>query len=41
LDNIDISILSKGKTPASTNGVESYSKEALAVEINKLMAVNV
>ncbi len=41
LDNIDMSTLSKGKTPASTNDVEFYSKEQLTVEINKLLSVNI
>ncbi len=41
MDNTDISILGKGKAPASTNGVESYTKEQLAVEIQRLSTANV
>ena len=41
LDNTDISILSKGKTPVFTNGIEVYNKEALGDEIRKLTIVNI
>jgi len=40
LDNTDISILGKGKAPASTNGVEAYSKEALDDKICRLTTAN-
>ena len=32
--------ISKGKGPASTNGVEAYSKEQLAEEIRRLTTAN-
>jgi len=41
LDNTDISTLSKGKTPVSTNGIETYSKKTLNNEIRKLIIANV
>jgi len=41
LDNIDISTLNKGKTSASTNGVEAYNKEALSDKIYRLTATNI
>ncbi len=40
LDNIDISILGKGKTPVSTNDIETYSKEALDDGICRLITIN-
>jgi len=40
LDSTDISTSGKGKTPASTNGVKTYSKEALGNKIRKLTAAN-
>ncbi len=30
----------KGKTPASTNGIKAYNKEALSDEIHKLTTAN-
>ncbi len=36
-----MSTLGKGKAPASTSGVEAYSKEALDDEIRRLIATNV
>ncbi len=36
-----MSISSKGKMPASTNGVEVYTKEQLATEIQRLTTINV
>ncbi len=41
MDNTDISTSNKGKTPASTNGVEAYNKEALNDEIRRLTTANV
>jgi len=41
LDSTDISTSSKGKTPASTNDVEAYSKEVLGDKIRRLTAANV
>ena len=35
-----MSTLDKGKTPASTSGVEAYSKEILGDEIRRLTAAN-
>ena len=35
-----MSILNKGKTPASTSDVEAYNKEALGDEIRKLTTAN-
>ncbi len=40
MDNIDISISSKDKTPVSTNGVKTYIKEQLTVEIQRFTTVN-
>ncbi len=40
LDNIDISTLSKGKIPASTNDVEIYNKETFEEEIYKFIQTN-
>ncbi len=40
LDSTDISTSNKGKAPASTNGVEAYSKKVLGEEIRKLTAAN-
>ncbi len=40
LDNTDISTSDKGKTPASMNGTKSYTKEQLAVEIQRLLTAN-
>ena len=36
-----MSTSNKGKTPASTNDVEAYSKEALDDEIRRLTTTNV
>jgi len=41
LDNTDISTLNKGKTPASTNSIEIYSKETFGDEIRRLITINV
>ncbi len=41
LDNTDISTSSKGKTPASTNGVEAYTKEQLTTKIQRLTIANI
>ncbi len=41
LDNIDISISSKGKIFIFTNGVEIYNKEILNDEICRLITTNV
>jgi len=41
LDNTDISILSKGKTSASTNDVKAYNKKTLGDKICKLTTTNV
>ncbi len=41
MDNIDISISNKGKTPVSTNGIEAYIKEQLAVEIQQFITANI
>ncbi len=41
LNNTDISILNKGKTPASTNNVETYNKKILGDKIRKLITTNV
>ncbi len=41
MDNTDISTLDKGKTPVSTNDIEAYTKEQLAVEIQRLTTTNV
>jgi len=40
LDSTDISTSGKGKTPASTSGVEAYSKEALSDKIRRLTTTN-
>ncbi len=36
-----MSILGKGKAPASTNNVEAYSKETLTDKIRKFNATNI
>ncbi len=41
MDSTDISTLGKGKTPASTSGIEAYSKEVLGNEIRRLTIVNI
>jgi len=41
LDNTDISTLSKGKTPALTNDIETYNKKALNDKIHRLTTANV
>ena len=41
MDNTDIFILNKGKTPISTNGVEVYSKKVFGDEIRRLITANV
>ncbi len=40
LDNTDISTSSKDKTSVSTNGIEVYIKEQLAVEIQRFIIAN-
>jgi len=40
LDSTDISTSGKGKAPASTNGIEAYSKETLNNKIRRLTAAN-
>ena len=40
MDSIDISTSDKGKTPASTSGVEAYNKEAFGDEIRRLTQAN-
>jgi len=40
LDNTDISILNKGKTPVSISNVKAYIKKILNNEIRKLIIVN-
>ncbi len=40
LDNNNIFTLGKGKTPASTNDIETYNKETLGKEIRKLITTN-
>ena len=40
LNNTDISTLGKGKTPASTNNIETYNKETLGDEIRRLITTN-
>jgi len=40
LDNIDISISSKGKASVSTNSIKTYSKEALSDKIRRLTTAN-
>jgi len=41
LDNIDVSTLGKDKTPISTNDVETFIKEQLAIEIQRLSTTNI
>jgi len=41
LDNIDIFISNKDKTPASTNSIETYIKEQLATKIQRFIVANV
>ncbi len=41
LDNTNISILNKGKTPVSTNDIKTYNKETLNDEICRLIIINV
>ncbi len=41
LDSTDISASNKGKTSASTNGVEAYIKEQLAIKIQRFTIANV
>ncbi len=41
MDNTDIFILNKGKTPILISRVEAYNKEILNDEIRKLMVANV
>jgi len=41
LDNTDISILGKGKTPISTNSIEAYNKKTLDDKIRKLTTTNI
>jgi len=40
LDNTDISTSDKGKTPASTNGIETYNKKIFGDKIRKLTQTN-
>ncbi len=40
LDNNGISILGKGKAPASSSDMEAYSKEILGEEIRRFIAAN-
>ena len=40
MDNPDISISSKGKAPASVNDIETFTKEQLAIEIQRFSTAN-
>jgi len=40
LDSTDISTLGKDKTPASINDTEAYTKEQLAIEIQRFSTAN-
>ncbi len=40
MDNTNISTSNKGKTPVSTNGIETYNKETLDNEIRRLTTAN-
>ncbi len=41
MDNTDISISNKDKTPVSTNGIKTYNKETLGDKIRRLIIANI